>query len=192
MTRTIHVRLGLVAVGALLTMLVTIQPGHSQPYPPGPPGGGIRGGPPPGPVGPAGSPRRNSRRVCLVGRPASRGSGRPRPPAIPRPPEMPRPPDIPGPGGGFGRRPGIGVSQAASPSMTGVVLHVVGTWELAPRRRPLASVRVAGRGLKAPRSWTARPATWHRRTANASAAGHTAGRPAGGIRQPAPRCRSAG
>src|SRR5262245_56138203 len=109
MTRTSHVRLALVGVGALLAMLVTIQPGHSQPYPPGPPGGGIRGGPPPAPIGPPGmpGPGQGGIRGGIGGRPGFPDI--PRPPEFPRPPEMPRPPDFPTPpGGGIGGIPGPG------------------------------------------------------------------------------------
>src|SRR5689334_17889484 len=89
MTRTHHVRLGLVAVGTLLTLLTTIQPGHSQPGPPG----GIRGGPP-------------FRPPTMPGPP-----GVPQPPAIPHPPNFPQPPVGPRPpglGGGLGIGGGIG------------------------------------------------------------------------------------
>jgi hypothetical protein len=103
MTRTSHIRLGLVCIATLLVVLGTLQTGHSQP--PTGIGGGIRGGPPvfPGPpTGPA-MPGPGGIRGGITGI-----SGRPPGfPEIPGPPEFPRPPVGPiGPG--FGRRPGIG------------------------------------------------------------------------------------
>lgn len=84
MNRTLRIRLGIVAVASLLTLLVTIQPGHSQI---GGPGGSIRGGPPinPGMPGPPGG----------IGGIGGGISGRP-----PGFPEIPRPPI--GIGGGIG------------------------------------------------------------------------------------------
>jgi hypothetical protein len=129
MTRTRHVRLGLVAVGALLLMLLTIQPGHSQPYPPGPPGGGIRGGPPPGPVGPPGMPGPGGGIRGNPGRP-------PGFPEIPGPPERPRPP-------GIGRRPGGGTTIEWSCSACG---RVLGTGPVPPavRQCPGCGARLGG------------------------------------------------
>lgn len=94
MTRTHHVRLGLLAVGTLLALLVTIQPGHSQPGPPG----GIRGGPPFGPPAMPGPPG------GIGGRPPGFPE-MPRPPQFPQPPVMPQPPGF---GGGVGIGGGIG------------------------------------------------------------------------------------
>src|SRR5262245_46358066 len=121
MTRTYRVRLGLVAVGAVLGLLLTMQPAQSQGIGgrPGPPG--YPGGPPPGYPGAPGMPGPG-----IPGRPGGPGGiGRPpglpeipRPPEFPRPPEMPppgmpgmpgmpQPPFGPGPGPGIGGRPGF-------------------------------------------------------------------------------------
>jgi hypothetical protein len=104
MYRAHQVRLGLIAVAVLLALLVTMQPGHSQPYPPG---GGIRGGGPglPGPAMPGPGGIRGGI-GGIPGRPPGFPEV-PRPPEMPRPPEFPRLPEMPQPPG-FGRRPGIG------------------------------------------------------------------------------------
>jgi hypothetical protein len=135
MTRTYRVRLGLVAVGAVLGLLLTMQPAQSQgiggrPRPPGLPGGpppGYPGAPTPpgypGPGMPGGPGIGRPPGIPGPGMPGGPGIGRPpgmpefpRPPGIPRPefpgmPESPRPPgmpEMPQPPFGPGPGPGIG------------------------------------------------------------------------------------
>lgn len=87
MNRTLRIRLGIVAVASLLTLLVTIQPSHSQIG--GNPGNSIRGGPPIGP-GMPGQPGSGISGISGIGgRPGSGISGmagRPGFPSMPAPP----------------------------------------------------------------------------------------------------------